>query len=203
MGRGTWDRRHGTGDMARGIRDMGAADVAARCRRTGLVVLGPPGDPKLESCRRNMGPDNVLDAVMLAQRFPGLRPRPTEVALWDGSGGVLLADRALRAVQVGAAMGTGMGTRGGGAPPPSLHPSLPTQDAFRRRGGTVRDGEKVLRIDPGAVITVTTTAGLYCAPRLIIAAGAWTNAVVAPLGLRLPLQVRAGGHGWWRGHGHG
>ncbi|XP_001235036.4 peroxisomal sarcosine oxidase isoform X1 [Gallus gallus] len=129
-------------------------------RRTGLVVLGPPGDPKLESCRRNMGPDNVLDAVTLAQRFPGLRPRPTEVALWDGSGGVLLADRALRAVQ----------------------------DTFRRRGGTVRDGEKVLRIDPGAVITVTTTAGLYCAPRLIIAAGAWTNAVVAPLGLRLPLQ---------------
>uniref|UniRef100_A0A8C9EXF5 Peroxisomal sarcosine oxidase n=1 Tax=Pavo cristatus TaxID=9049 RepID=A0A8C9EXF5_PAVCR len=129
-------------------------------RRTGLVVLGPPGDPKLEGFRRNMGPDDVLDAVTLAQRFPGLRPRPSEVALWDGSGGVLLADRALRAVQ----------------------------DAFRRRGGTVRDGEKVLRIDPGAVITVTTTAGLYRAPRLIITAGAWTNAVVAPLGLRLPLQ---------------
>lgn len=139
---------------------FGGLGVELCPRRTGLVVLGPPGDPKLESCRRNMGPDNVLDAVTLAQRFPGLRPRPTEVALWDGSGGMLLADRALRAVQ----------------------------DTFRRRGGTVRDGEKVLRIDPGAVITVTTTAGLYCAPRLIIAAGAWTNAVVAPLGLRLPLQ---------------
>uniref|UniRef100_A0A669PR30 Pipecolic acid and sarcosine oxidase n=1 Tax=Phasianus colchicus TaxID=9054 RepID=A0A669PR30_PHACC len=137
-------------------------------RRTGLVVLGPPGDPKLEGCRHSMGPDAVLDALTLAQRFPGLRPRPGEVALWDSSGGVLLANRALQAVQ----------------------------DAFRRRGGTVRDGEKVLRIDPGAVITVTTTAGLYRAPRLIIAAGAWTNAVVAPLGLRLPLQVRAGGHRW-------
>ncbi|XP_048822648.1 peroxisomal sarcosine oxidase [Lagopus muta] len=129
-------------------------------RRTGLVVLGPPGDPELEGCRHSLGPDAVLDAVTLAQRFPGLRPHPGEVALWDSSGGVLLADRALRAVQ----------------------------DAFRRRGGTVRDGEKVLRIDPGAVITVTTAAGLYRAPRLIIAAGAWTNAVVAPLGLRLPLQ---------------
>ena len=89
---------------------MGATDVATGCRRTGLVVLGLPGDPKLEGCRRSMGPDAVLDAVTLAQRFPGLRPRPGEVALWDSSGGVLLADRALRAVQVGADTGTGMGT---------------------------------------------------------------------------------------------
>ncbi|XP_009950452.1 PREDICTED: peroxisomal sarcosine oxidase, partial [Leptosomus discolor] len=41
---------------------------------------------------------------------------------------------------------------------------------------------------PGAVLTVTTTAGVYRAPRLIITAGAWTGALVAPLGLRLPLQ---------------
>lgn len=106
--------------------------MAAGCRRTGLVVLGPPGDPKLESCRRNMGPDNVLDAVTLAQRFPGLRPRPTEVALWDGSGGVLLADRALRAVQVGAAVGTGMGTRGGVLRP---HPSIPPSPHRTRFAG--------------------------------------------------------------------
>ncbi|NXC45669.1 SOX oxidase, partial [Penelope pileata] len=129
-------------------------------RRTGLVVLGPPGDPELEGCRRNMGAGDILDAAALAQRFPGLRPRAGEVALWDGSGGVLLADRALRAVQ----------------------------DVFRRRGGTLRDGEKVLRIEPGAVLTVTTTAAVYRAPRLVIAAGPWTNAVLAPLGLCLPLQ---------------
>lgn len=201
MGQETRDMGHRTWDMGHGTRDMGATDVAAGCRRTGLVVLGPPGDPELEGCRHSLGPDAVLDAVTLAQRFPGLRPRPGEVALWDSSGGVLLADRALRAVQVGAAAGTGMGDTEG-VPSPSLHPILPTQDAFRRCGGTVRDGEKVLRIDPGAVITVTTAAGLYRAPRLIIAAGAWTNAVVAPLGLRLPLQVRAGGRRWWHGHGH-
>lgn len=68
-----------------------------------------------------------------------------------------------------------------------------TQDVFCRHGGTLRDGEKVLRIEPGAVLTITTTAGVYRAPRLIIAAGAWTSALVAPLGLRLPLQVRVGG----------
>ncbi|NXT01797.1 SOX oxidase, partial [Jacana jacana] len=129
-------------------------------RRTGLVVLGPAGDPELEGCRHSLGDDHVLDTAVLAQRFPGLRLQPGEVAMWDGTGGVLFADRALRAVQ----------------------------DVFRRHGGTLRDGEKVLRIEPGAVVTVTTTAGVYRAPRLIIAAGAWTSALLGPLGLRLPLQ---------------
>ncbi|XP_051491522.1 peroxisomal sarcosine oxidase isoform X2 [Apus apus] len=130
-------------------------------RQTGLVVLGPAGDPELESCRHSLGDTQLLDAVTLAQRFPGLRLHPGEVALWDGTAGVLFADRALRAVQ----------------------------DVFRRHGGTLRDGEKVLSIQPGAVLTVTTTAGMYRAPRLIITAGAWTGALVAPLGLHLPLQV--------------
>ncbi|NXS68170.1 SOX oxidase, partial [Pandion haliaetus] len=119
-----------------------------------------PGDPELEGCRHNLCAGEDLDATALAQKFPGLQLHAGEVAVWDGTGGVLFADRALRAVQ----------------------------DVFRRHGGTLRDGEKVLRIDPGAILTVTTTAGVYRAPRLIIAAGAWTGALVAPLGLRLPLQ---------------
>ncbi|KAK1198747.1 SOX oxidase, partial [Pygoscelis papua] len=139
-------------------------------RRTGLVVLGPAGDPELEGCRRSLGTDQVLDATVLARRFPGLRLHAGEVAVWDGTGGVLFADRALRAVQ----------------------------DVFRRHGGTLRDGEKVLRIEPGAVLTVTTTTGVYQAPRLIIAAGAWTGALVAPLGLRLPLQPLRINVCYWR-----
>ncbi|XP_062478463.1 peroxisomal sarcosine oxidase isoform X2 [Pezoporus occidentalis] len=130
-------------------------------RRTGLVVLGPAGDPELEGCRQSLGDNRVLDAVELAQHFPGLRLHAGEVALWDSTGGVLFADRALWAVQ----------------------------DAFRRHGGTLQDGEQVLHIEPGAVLTITTTAGVYRAPRLIITAGAWTRALLAPLGLHLPLQV--------------
>ncbi|NXR14042.1 SOX oxidase, partial [Semnornis frantzii] len=129
-------------------------------RQTGLVVLGPAGDPELENCRRSLDDGEILDPTTLAQRFPGLRTHAGEVALWDGTGGVLFADRALRAVQ----------------------------DTFCRHGGILRDGEKVLRIEPGTVVTVTTSSGVYQAPRLIIAAGAWTGALVAPLGLRLPLQ---------------
>ncbi|NXW64820.1 SOX oxidase, partial [Eurystomus gularis] len=129
-------------------------------RQTGLVLLGPVGNPELEGCRRSLGTNKVLDATTLAQRFPGLQLHPGEVAVWDSSGGVLFADRALRAVQ----------------------------DVFRRHGGTLRDGEKVLRIEPGAMVTITTTAGVYRAPRLVITAGPWTGALVAPLGLHLPLQ---------------
>ncbi|XP_053940758.1 peroxisomal sarcosine oxidase [Cuculus canorus] len=129
-------------------------------RQTGLMMLGPADNPELEGCRCSVSTNQILDAAALTQRFPGLRLHAGEVAVWDGTGGVLLADRALRAVQ----------------------------DVFRRHGGTLRDGEKVLRIEPGAVLTVTTTAGVYRAPRLIITAGAWTGALLAPLGLHLPLQ---------------
>ncbi|NXH09712.1 SOX oxidase, partial [Bucco capensis] len=139
-------------------------------RQTGLLMLGPAGNPELESYRRSLGDGEFLDATTLAQRFPGFRLQAGEAALWDGTGGVLFADRALRAVQ----------------------------DVFRRHGGTLRDGEKVLRIEPGAVLTVTTTAGVYRAPRLIIAAGPWTSGLVAPLGLHLPLQPLRINVCYWR-----
>ncbi|KAM9272804.1 peroxisomal sarcosine oxidase [Morus bassanus] len=139
-------------------------------RQTGLVVLGPAGNLELEGCRRNLGTGGVLDAMGLARHFPGLRLHAGEVAVWDDTAGVLFADRALRAVQ----------------------------DVFRRHGGTLRDGEKVLRIEPGAVLTITTTAGVYRTPRLIITAGAWTGALVAPLGLRLPLQPLRINVCYWR-----
>lgn len=174
-------------------------------------MLGPPGEPELEACRRSLGVDEVLDAAALAQRFPGFRLQAGQVALLDSTAGVLFADRALRAVQVGAPEGMGrfgmawddLGWDGGplalsSQPPPV---TLPTQEVFRRHGGTLRDGEKVLRIEPGATITVTTAAGVYKAPRLIITAGAWTGAFVEQLGLRLPLQVRVGGTGGWHNHG--
>ncbi|NXD29578.1 SOX oxidase, partial [Spelaeornis formosus] len=129
-------------------------------RPTGLVMLGPPGEPELEACRRNLGVNEVLDAAALAQRFPGFQLQAGQVAVVDSTAGVLFAARALQAVQ----------------------------EVFRRHGGTLRDGEKVLHIEPGATVTVTTAAGVYKAPRLIITAGAWTGAFVEQLGLRLPLQ---------------
>lgn len=89
------------------------------CRQTGLVVLGPPGEPELEACKRSLGVDEVLDAAALAQRFPGFRLQAGQVAVLDSTAGVLFADRALRAAQVGAAGGMecfGMTRDGMGVP---------------------------------------------------------------------------------------
>ncbi|XP_030143683.4 peroxisomal sarcosine oxidase [Taeniopygia guttata] len=147
-------------DCFRRWQQLEAETGTTLCRQTGLVLLGLPGDPELEACRRNLGVDEVLDSTALAQRFPGFQLPAGQVAVVDSTAGVLFAGRALQAVQ----------------------------EVFRRHGGTLRDGEKVLHIQPGATVTVTTTVGVYKAPRLIITAGAWTGALVEQLGLRLPLQ---------------
>nr|XP_030143683.3 peroxisomal sarcosine oxidase [Taeniopygia guttata] len=147
-------------DCFRRWQQLEAETGTTLCRQTGLVLLGLPGDPELEACRRNLGVDEVLDSTALARRFPGFQLPAGQVAVVDSTAGVLFAGRALQAVQ----------------------------EVFRRHGGTLRDGEKVLHIQPGATVTVTTTAGVYKAPRLIITAGAWTGALVEQLGVRLPLQ---------------
>ncbi|NXQ98445.1 SOX oxidase, partial [Sagittarius serpentarius] len=136
--------------------------LEAEGRSTSQASPVPPclGFPQGQRKRGGLRGERARGELTWLAGFPGLRLHAGEVAVWDGTGGVLFADRALRAVQ----------------------------DVFRRHGGTLRDGEKVLHIEPGAVLTITTAAGVYRAPQLIIAAGAWTGALVAPLGLRLPLQ---------------
>ncbi|XP_051891520.1 peroxisomal sarcosine oxidase isoform X2 [Pristis pectinata] len=63
------------------------------------------------------------------------------------------------------------------------------QDLFRRFGGTIRDGEKVVEIHPGSLVAVTTTTGIYRAKSLVITAGPWTNKLLNLVGLQLPLKT--------------
>lgn len=59
----------------------------------------------------------------------------------------------------------------------------------RRLGGTVRENSRVtgLLTTDGAVAGVTTAAGPVRAPRVVLAGGAWSNDLLAPVGHRLPL----------------
>lgn len=58
------------------------------------------------------------------------------------------------------------------------------------RGARLRDTVEVTGIAETADgVTVTTADGVQRAERLIVAAGAWTNQVIAPLGVRFPLEV--------------
>ncbi|XP_042772374.1 peroxisomal sarcosine oxidase isoform X3 [Panthera leo] len=111
-----------------------------------------------------------LSAEELKQRFPNVLLARGEVGVLDKSGGVLYADKALRALQ----------------------------DAIRHLGGLVCDGEKVMEIKPGFPVTVKSTAGSYQAKSLVITAGPWTNQLLRPLGIELPLQTLRINVCYWR-----
>lgn len=53
----------------------------------------------------------------------------------------------------------------------------------------IKDGEKVIDIAPGAVVTVTTGSGVYRGRSLVITAGPWANTLLTHTGLQLPLKV--------------
>ncbi|MBN3281483.1 SOX oxidase, partial [Polyodon spathula] len=134
-------------------------------RNTGMLVLGKEDCSVFQSLRgtllRNNVPMEVLSPEQFASRFPSVHLPPGESAMIDKTAGVLYADRALKAVQ----------------------------DLFRRLGGVIRDGEKVVDFTPGSPITMTTNSGVYRTKSLVITAGPWAKSLLARTGLQLPLQV--------------
>lgn len=66
------------------------------------------------------------------------------------------------------------------------------REAFVALGGTAMFGEAVTLLEEaGAVVGVTLGAERHMAPLVVVAAGAWSAELVAPLGLMLPLRWRA------------
>ncbi|EFB26115.1 hypothetical protein PANDA_000095, partial [Ailuropoda melanoleuca] len=143
-------------------------------RQTGLLLLGMKENSELKTIQATLSRQGVehqcLSAEELKQRFPNVRLARGEVGLLDKSGGVLYADRALRALQ----------------------------DAIRCLGGLVCDGEKVTDIKPGRPVTVRSASRTYRAKSLIITAGPWTNRLLRPLGIELPLQTLRISVCYWR-----
>ncbi|XP_001510684.2 peroxisomal sarcosine oxidase isoform X1 [Ornithorhynchus anatinus] len=144
------------------------------CRQTGLLLLGRAENPEFQAMRDSLAQHGVAHQALppeeLRRHFPGIRVPGGEEGLLEQSGGVLFADKALKALQ----------------------------DAVRQLGGVVRDGEKVLEIEPGFPVTVTTSSGTYHAKNLVITAGPWTNRLLLPLGLKLPLQTVRINVCYWR-----
>ncbi|XP_058902314.1 peroxisomal sarcosine oxidase [Kogia breviceps] len=143
-------------------------------RQTGLLLLGMKESAELKIIQATLSRQGVehqcLPSEELKQRFPNIRLSRGEVGLLDKSGGVLYADKALRALQ----------------------------DAIRQLGGIVHDGEKVMEIKPGLLVMVKTTSRSYQAKSLIITAGPWTNRLLRPLGIELPLQTLRINVCYWR-----
>ncbi|XP_053363458.1 peroxisomal sarcosine oxidase [Clarias gariepinus] len=134
-------------------------------RRTGLLVMGPENGKDFQliksSMQRNKIPCVVLERDDFSQNIPNVNLTSGDAALLDTTAGVLYADRALRAAQM----------------------------VYQSHGGVIKDGEKVIHIEPGDLITVTTDAGKYQAKNLVITAGPWAKTLLSHTGLQLPLRV--------------
>jgi sarcosine oxidase subunit beta len=114
----------------------------------------------------------------------------------EQAGGIaieLLQGRALREVVpgIGASALAGAFTRGDGqANPPRT--VLAYRAAAARAGCVLRLGEPAtLRVVRGRVEGVATPSGAIHAARVVLAAGAWSEALLAPHGVTLPLRRRA------------
>ncbi|XP_076832390.1 peroxisomal sarcosine oxidase isoform X2 [Brachyhypopomus gauderio] len=133
--------------------------------RTGLLVMGPEDGKKFQllkaSLQRNKVPSTVLERHEFSQHIPNVNLAAGDGALVDTTAGVLYADRALRAAQM----------------------------VFQAHGGVIKDGQKVVNVQPGTVVTVTTGSDVYTARSVVITAGPWANTVLSHTGLELPLRV--------------
>lgn len=65
------------------------------------------------------------------------------------------------------------------------------QNLARSHGASIKDNARVDRVTPTATggVDIETSNGTFHADKVILATDAWTNKLLAPLGLRIPLTV--------------
>lgn len=131
-----------------------------------LELLGTNGVKDLTNCAKSMAefgvPYEELSAAEVMERFP-------QFTLPEDARGLYQADSGL--VDAGKAN--------------AVHQSL-----ARRAGATIVANCPVRELRPlGDSVEVVTDNGTYTAGHVLIAAGAWTNAVLASLGVEWPLTV--------------
>lgn len=108
----------------------------------------------------------LLNPEEARQRFPGFSCGEEEFAVFEPSGGVLLADRCLQALQKSVKTG----------------------------GGIIRDSEKVLKIEQindeeDGYVRVTTSRSTYTSRKIVLTCGPWVNKMIKPFGVRYPVKV--------------
>ncbi len=151
-------------DWARLEREAGTSLVTT----TGGLDLFPP-DPGIPSADYTESMDEVgisyeaLDAQQVRARWPQLRVPDETLALYQADAAIV----------------------------PAGHTTAVLHDRARSLGAEVRDHSPVLGIDDlgAAGMRVTTARGEIDCRGVVVTADAWVNDVVAPLGLRIPLEV--------------
>jgi D-amino-acid dehydrogenase len=157
-----------------GWRDNVGDEVMARLtRQDGQVYLwegvtAPPARSIEDEVRAHLGIESeVLGADRIRQYFPGIAREVSHGLLLPGNGHALDPRRLVGALA----------------------------EAFQREGEGVLLRERVLRIwrEDGRW-TVMTNLGNHDADALVVAAGAWSGRLLAPLGVAIPLETERGYH---------
>ncbi len=135
-------------------------------RRTGGLMVGPPDCALLRGTLDSVSMHGIavetLSATEIVERFPAFHPEPGMIGVYEQNAGMLFPEACVRVyLRLASA-----------------------------KGAEVRAHTRVLSLarDHG-VISATTNAGIIKAKRVIVAAGAWTRDLIAPLGVDLPLTV--------------
>lgn len=151
---------------------LGKSDHARLLHRSGGVVLPREAKPGPEErladeMRAMIGLEaEVLDAARLRELFPGIGPVATRGLLYPNNGYTLAPDKLVAAIY----------------------------DRFRENGGVLRR-ERVMKLlprDAGGMLL--TNAANSQAAVVVVAAGAWSRALLDPLRLAIPLETERGYH---------
>jgi sarcosine oxidase len=134
---------------------------------TGQIDLGP--EAKLRTFVETVGSAGIaieeLDAIGLQGRFPELAPRPDEIGVFHPTAGTVLAEAAMAAL---AERAVGY-------------------------GATLLEHRSVSAIEPTTTgIAVETAEERFGADVTVVAAGPWSNGLLEPIGLALPLAPALG-----------
>ncbi|XP_060597744.1 peroxisomal sarcosine oxidase-like [Ruditapes philippinarum] len=130
----------------------------------GCLAFGPKDHPfvsgAVEALSRHGAPHDVFNVEEQRRRYPYLAlPSDFKVVL-DKTGGLLRADKILQAFQ----------------------------KQFQRFGGTLLDGEPMLDLYPGDIVSIKTTKGVHRARSVVLALGAWAAKFLPRIGVNVPLE---------------
>lgn len=129
----------------------------------GLMTVGDSDYVKLVEDNLKAGDIKyeIYDDEGVKKRFPGFSSGK-ELVIYEPSGGILIADRCLQALQRSIISG----------------------------GGEIQDGEKVISIEEmgGQFVRITTNKSVYSTKKLVLTCGSWINKVIKPFGIQYPVK---------------